>query len=93
LRRPKHLSSLSANYIFQKNLQLNLILNYVGERVDVGNKIAKSYTRVDLAGSYTINEHFQLFSRIENLFNEHYQETYGYDAAGISAFGGVKLSF
>jgi len=59
----------------------------------VGNKIAKSYTRVDLAGSYTINEHFQLFSRIENLFNEHYQETYGYDAAGISAFGGVKLSF
>jgi|LQYC01.1.fsa_nt_gi Outer membrane cobalamin receptor protein len=93
LRRPKHLSSLSANYIFQKNLQLNLILNYVGERVDVGNKIAKSYTRVDLAGSYTINEHFQLFSRIEDLFNEHYQETYGYDAAGISAFGGVKLSF
>jgi vitamin B12 transporter len=93
LRRPKHLSSLSANYVFRKNLQLNLILNYVGRRIDVNNSIARAYTRVDLAGSYTINEHFQLFSRIENLFNEHYQEIKGYDAAGISAFGGVKLSF
>jgi Outer membrane cobalamin receptor protein len=55
--------------------------------------MVKSYTRFDLAESYTINEHFQLFSRIENLFNEHYQEVKGYDTAGISAFGGIKLSF
>jgi vitamin B12 transporter len=93
LRRPKHLSSLSANYVFRNNLQLNLIVNYIGRRIDVNNSTANHYTRVDLAGSYPINEHFQLFSRIENLFNEHYQEIKGYDAAGISAFGGVKLSF
>ena len=87
---------MAINYVFQKNFQLNLSLNYVGRRVNYWwpeNKMVKPYTRVDLAGSYTINEHFQLFSRIENLFNEHYQETYGYDTPGISAFGGVKLSF
>ena len=96
LRRPKHLSSLAVNYVVRKDLQLNLSLKYIGRRVDWSygeNNIGKAYTRVDLAGSYTINEHFQLFSRIENLFNEHYQEIQGYDAAGISAFGGVKLSF
>jgi vitamin B12 transporter len=96
LRRPKHLSSLAVNYVVRKDLQLNLSLKYIGRRVDWSygeNNIGKPYTRVDLAGSYTINEHFQLFSRIENLFNEHYQEIKGYDTAGISAFGGVKLSF
>ena len=51
------------------------------------------YTLVNLAGTYTINEHIQIYSRIENLFNEHYQEIRGYDTAGISAFGGVKFSF
>ena len=96
LNRPKHKAGMAVNYVFQKNLQLNLSLNYVGRRVNYWwpeNKMVKPYTRVDLAGSYTINEHFQLFSRIENLFNEHYQEIKGYDTAGISAFGGVKLSF
>jgi vitamin B12 transporter len=96
LNRPKHKASMAVNYVFQKDFQLNLSLNYVGRRVNYWwpeNKMAKPYTRVDLAGSYTITEHFQLFSRIENLFNEHYQEIKGYDTAGISAFGGVKLSF
>jgi len=96
LRRPKHKAGMAINYVFQKNFQANLTLNYVGRRIDWtsgNNNIGKSYTRVDLAGSYTINEHFQVFSRIENLFNEHYHEIQGYDTAGISAFGGVKFSF
>ena len=96
LYRPKNLSSVSANYVFQKKYQAKLILNYVGQRVDYtsgNNTIGEPYTRVDLAGSYTINEHVQLFSRIENLFNEHYQQVRGYDTPGISAFGGVKFSF
>lgn len=96
LRRPRNKASMVINYVFQKNFQANLTLNYVGRRVDWSsgnNNIGKPYTRVDLAGSYTINEHFQLFSRIENLFNEDYQEIKGYDTPGISAFGGVKLSF
>jgi vitamin B12 transporter len=98
LRRPRNLSSLVANYVFQKKYQVNLSVNYVGKRVDwkgfAGENIfGHPYTLVNLAGTYTINEHVQLYSRIENLFNEHYQEIRGYDTAGISAFGGVKLSF
>jgi vitamin B12 transporter len=96
LRRPRNLSSLVANYVFQKKYQVNLSFNYVGKRVDWTsgkNRFGNPYALVNLAGSYTINEHVQLFSRIENLFNEHYQEIRGYDTPGISAFGGVRLSF
>ena len=96
LYRPRNLSSVVANYVFQKKFQAKIILNYVGERLDYtsgNNTIGKPYTRVDLAGSYTINEHVQLFLRIENLFNTNYQDVRGYDTPGISAFGGVKLSF
>lgn len=98
LRRPRNLSSLVANYVFQKKYQVNLSVNYVGKRVDwTGfsgeNIFGNPYTLVNLVGSYTINKHVQLFSSIENLFNQHYQEIHGYNTAGISAFGGVKLSF
>ncbi len=95
LNRPKNKAGMSVNYVFKK-FQTTLSANHIGRRLNYWwpeNEMVKSYTRVDLAGTYTINEHFQLFSRIENLFNEHYQEIKGYDTAGISAFGGVKLSF
>jgi len=97
LRRPRDMVSGVLNYAFQK-YQLNLSVNHIGKRLDwkgfLGeNLYGESYTLVNFAGSYTISEHIQLFARIENLFNEHYQEIRGYDAAGISAFGGIKLNF
>ena len=98
LRRPRNLASVVLNYAFQKKYQVNLSVNYVGKRLDWKtfsgeNIFGNPYTLVNLAGSYTINEHIQIYSRIENLFNEHYQEIRGYHTAGISAFGGIKLSF
>ncbi|MCX8011995.1 MAG: TonB-dependent receptor, partial [Desulfobacterota bacterium] len=98
LRRPRNIASMVLDYSFREKYRINLSVNYVGKRLDWKgffgeNLYGKSYTRVNLAGSYAINEHLQLLSRIENLFNEHYQEIRGYDAAGISAFGGLKLTF
>jgi len=89
LRRPEDKYSIVLDYDYQEKVHANLGIHYVGRRVDwrtfTGDAIkGERYTRVDLALTYTVNERLQVFSRIENLFDEEYQELRGYDAAGIS---------
>lgn len=98
LRRPQDKYSLMLDYDWREKLHGNLAVYYVGKRVDwrtfTGARLqGESYTRVDLALSYTVNPHLQFFSKIVNLFDEEYQELRGYDAAGTAAFGGIKLTY
>ena len=46
-----------------------------------------------MAGSYQVTEKAQLFARVENLLDQDYQEAYTYGTAGITAYGGVKVTF
>lgn len=98
LRRPQDKYSLMLDYDWQEKFHGNLAVYYVGTRLDwrtfSGTRLqGEAYTRVDLVLSYTINPHLQIFSKITNLFDEKYQEVRGYDAAGVAAFGGIKLSY
>jgi vitamin B12 transporter len=52
-----------------------------------------SYVVANLAGSYQLTEGLQLFGRVENLFDEEYEEVYSYGSLGRSAFAGVRASF
>jgi vitamin B12 transporter len=52
-----------------------------------------SWVRVDLAASYQVNETIELYTRIENLFDENYQQISGFGTPGLSATGGVRLAF
>ena len=52
-----------------------------------------SWYRVDLSASYQLKHWLELFGRIENLFDEDYEEAMGYYTPGFSAWGGVKLTF
>ncbi len=51
------------------------------------------YTVFNLAGRYEVNESTQLSARIDNLFDEDYQEVEGFQTAGISIYGGVRFNF
>jgi vitamin B12 transporter len=48
---------------------------------------------INLGTMYDLNDHLRIFGRVENLLNRDYEEFKGYGAAGISAFGGIKLLF
>lgn len=100
LRRPKNQAALRINWGFLAKGNLNLGIVYIGKREDINNTVypaeritMDSYTRVDLACSYRFTEHVEVFARIENLFNENYQEVYGYATPGLSAYGGVEVEF
>lgn len=97
LRRPEDKFRFNINYSFLGKGNVNLGLIYVGRRQDYDanlNRITQpSYTKVDLAATYELTEHFRIFGRIENLFDKDYQEVYGYETPGTSFYGGIKATF
>ncbi|MCK4859669.1 MAG: TonB-dependent receptor [Candidatus Omnitrophica bacterium] len=94
-RRPKNKSNFAINYGFFDKGNINLGITRVGHRwVNSANtQKMKPYIKVDLAASYDFTENFQLFGRIENLFDKKYQEVDGYATPGASFYAGVKASF
>jgi vitamin B12 transporter len=79
---------------------VNLGFVYVGKREDLDYSAFPArrveldeYHLVNLAASYDITKNIQVYGRMENLFDESYEEVKGYGKPGISVFGGLKLSF
>ncbi len=100
LHRPKNKASFDADYQFLEKAHIHFNVLMVGQKADtayisyssVPVTIA-SYTLLNLAGSYDVNKHLQVFGRIDNLLNKQYQEIYGYGTSGVAGYGGVKVSY
>lgn len=98
LRRPRNKAGMSLNWKPIDKLNLGAAANYVGVRRDQDFTTSTSidledYMLVNLSGSYDITSNFQLFARVSNVFNESYEEVYGYGTMGVAGYGGVKVSF
>ncbi len=98
LRRPKHLAALTLNYQREK-LNVNLNATYTGERSDIDpvtfapRAEADDFTKMDLALSYDLTDNVQLIGLVENLLDEHIEQTLGFESRGISFLGGVRGVF
>lgn len=99
LRRPSHKGSFDADLKVWENAYLHLNVLAVGSRddLDFNNFPTRvrlaSYALVNLAASYQVNKHLEIFGRVDNLLDKRYQEAFGYAASRIAGFGGVRLSF
>jgi vitamin B12 transporter len=104
VRRPPHAARTDIAYAFAGGRgSANLGLNYNGSMQDVAFVLPffdpqlrvdlPAYWLVNAAVSYKLQPGVELFGRVENLLDQHYQETFGFDAAPITAFAGVRLTF
>jgi len=93
LRRPKRQVNLDINWRFLEKGNLNLDINYVGSCKAYGYISQKDYATVNLFSSYDITDKFQIFGRIENLFDRAYEEVRGYATPGRSFYAGCKVTF
>lgn len=98
LRIPKIKISGSINYKFTPDINSNFEIIYVGKRDDKDFSVyptkrvqLKNYTLVNLSASYQINNLLQLYGRIDNLFDQYYEEVLGYATPGFSGYLGVKF--
>ncbi len=101
IRIPKDRATLAVGYAISSRARANASVLYVGSRNDVYYDAtmfasvpvkADAYTVVNLSGSVDVCDTVTLFARIDNLFDETYSEVYGYGTAGLSAYGGVKVT-
>ena len=102
VRRPKNVASLALNYNFLGGrANVNLTVRYDGEQKDFAfdpitferSQVSlDAFTVVNLNGSYKINEHFDVFARIDNLFDEKYEEVFGYGSVRQSFYLGLRAA-
>lgn len=100
LRRPKDKFSASLLYPFLKRGSIRLSLIYIGKREDLDfstwpatQVTLTDYTLFNSVISYDITRQVQVFLRMDNILNEHYEMIKGYGAPGFSAYGGINLYF
>lgn len=102
VRRPQHTASLNIGYApTNMPIAATLTLRYNGRQRDYAFNSKwqrllvdmKAFTLVNFNASYDLSDKVQLFGRVENILNTQYQEVFTFDAAGRSAYGGVRLSF
>jgi len=102
VRRPRHMANLNAAYRFLADramLDLGVVYNgrmfdndYRGGFTPVKTALS-SYTLVHVAASYQVNDWLQVYGRVENLTDEHYQEVLGYATAGMAGYAGIRLRY
>lgn len=98
LRRPNDKVSVSVNWQASDKLDLTATLIYVSSWWDIERLTSNyvdqpGYTIVNIAANYAFNEHATLFGRIDNLFDETYENPNGFLAPGFGAFAGLKLTY
>ena len=94
IRTPRHSGDIALIYDGGGPLSGSAVLRYNGDETEgpFGDDV-DSWRRVDLAAAYTLSETIEIYGRIENLFDEQYQQISGFGTPGLSAYGGVRLTF
>jgi len=98
VRRPKHMGSLNVAYRFAR-ATVDVGLNYNGTMQDNEFIFATPETLVTLddyilgtlSASYRLTDRIEVTARAENLFDETYQDVFGFAAPGIGVYAGVRI--
>ena len=94
-RHPQNLGSAVITWVPLPGATFGGSVTYQGKRFnDAGNlEPLTSNTTVNLFGSYDLSEKWQLFGRIDNLFNDRTEQVLDDGVPGIGAFAGVRAAF
>ncbi len=103
IRRPKNTGRVDVSYGFAEGRgNVTLAAIYNGQARDFAFELPfftqtratlGEYWLVSAAASWKVQPGLEVFGRVENLLDEHYQEAYGFETARIAAYAGVKVTF
>ena len=92
-RRPRQLATVSADWDSPlAGLKLGADLRLAGDSFDDAGNFVRldGYGLVTLRASVPLGERFEVYGRIENVTDQHYQTAAGYGSYGRSAYAGVR---
>ena len=94
LRRiPEHSGDVRFRIDPEGPLSGAVLVRYNGEEPNSATTQVDGWTRVDVNGSYDLNDRVELFARIENLFDAEYQQILGYGTPDLSGSVGIRLRY
>ena len=81
----------------QDRANLNLNLSYTGDQGDddfstfpATRVTLDAYTLVNLAAEFAATDRLTLYGRVENLFDEDYENIFGFATPGVGAYFGAR---
>ena len=92
-RMPEHSGDLTLSYAPAGPFSGAVLLRYNGSETNTDATTLDSWLRIDLTGRYALSESLEVYGRIENLFDEDYQQILGYGTPGLSASLGIRLRY
>ncbi|MBO9709494.1 MAG: TonB-dependent receptor [Caulobacter sp.] len=94
-RRAGETASADLAVTLPGGLNGGITMQYVGHSFDTlaNTRRLKSYVLTDVRIAYPINDTFEIYGRIENLFDQQYETIYRYGTLGRGAFAGVRARF
>lgn len=102
VRRPRHVGSVNVTALSRdERFAGTLTMRYNGRQDDVAFTPSfasqrvnlQEFVLVNLNADYKLTPALAVFGRVENLFDERYEEVFGYATAGRGAYGGVRARF
>ncbi len=93
LRVPGHDLVVGLNADLSDRWRANLSLQHVADRPDEFGTAMPNYTVVNAGLSYQLTDGAAAYLRIENLTDETYQTSAGYNASGRAIFAGLRAAF
>jgi len=95
VRRAGETASADAELTLPNGLTGGVSLQYVGHSFNNASNTQrlKSYVLTDVRIAYPINDTFEVYGRVENLFDEQYETIRTYGTLGRSAYAGVRAKF
>ena len=95
LRWPVDQASLSLYYQPVDPLNMILDFRFAGAQFNDRDNTQRvgAFDVVNLAVNYDVSEQFQAYVRVDNLFDEDYEEVLYFGTPGRSVFGGIRANF
>jgi len=92
-RRPRNKASIGVHrYFCCDRGHVSFYLLYIGDRLDRGGAVTlDEYVTANLACSWRPRDRHELFLRVDNLFDEKYEQVAGYGVLPLTVSGGVRL--
>jgi vitamin B12 transporter len=89
---PKDSGELVLTYAPSSKLLGSMALKYNGSEISTYGNL-NAWSRVDVNLFYKLNNFSEVYFRVENLFDEDYQQVFGYGTPDRSGLVGIKVTF
>ena len=88
--RAKHIGSINVAWQVKSDTKINMNIQHNGSQTDYGPVKLDGFTVVNLNADYTASDKMNVYLSLTNLFDEDYEQVYGYETLGFGANLGVR---